>query len=149
MDVIYLEKLHGHHAIGLMSSQVGGRLPAYCTSLGKVLLAYRDPERVRARFEYSEFHRYTDRTIQNVAELMHHLAQVHRQGYSLDRGEHEPEVRCVAAPIFDISGQVIAAVSVSGPASRLEPLDLNQKLIGQTLQAAQAISTRLGYHAVE
>ena len=145
MEVVYLEKLHGHHAIGLMSSRVGRRLPAYCTGLGKVMLAYTNPELVRAYFEQIKFHRYSDTTIQSVAELMDHLEQIRRQGYGLDRGEREVEVRCVAAPIFDINGKVVAAISVSGPAGRLEPLETNQQLIARTLRAAQTISARLGY----
>ena len=145
MEMVYLEKLPGHHAIGLMSSQVGGRLPAYCAALGKVMLAYLDPDLVQAHFEQIEFHRYTDRTIQSVAQLRQHLEQIRRQGYGLDQGEHEAEVRCIAAPIFDINGKVVAAISVSGPAGRLEPLETNQKLIEQILQTARTISARLGY----
>ncbi len=145
MQVFYLEKLHGLHAVGLMSSRVGGYAPAYCTGLGKVLLAYTDPELVRAHFEQTGLHRYSDRTIQSVDELMKHLEQVRRQGYALDQGEHEVEIRCVAAPVFDISGEVVAAISVSGTAGRMEPLETNQALIDRTQQAARTISKSLGY----
>jgi IclR family acetate operon transcriptional repressor len=145
MEVIYLEKLHGLHAIGLMSSRVGGRSPAHCTGVGKVLLAHTDPECVRAYFEQTGLQLYNDATIQSVDELMRHLEKVYCQGYALDRGEHEAEVRCVAAPVFDISGKVVAAVSVSGPAGRMEPLETKQELIARTQQAARTISSRLGH----
>ena len=145
MEVVYLEKLHGLHAVGLMSSRVGGRSPAYCTGLGKVLLAHTNPESVRAHFEQTGLHRYSEATIQTVDELLSHLEQVRRQGYALDRGEHEPEVRCVAAPIFDISGEVVAAISVSGPAGRMEPLESKRQLIDRTRKAAHTISAKLGY----
>jgi IclR family acetate operon transcriptional repressor len=145
MEVVYVEKLHGLHAIGLMSSRLGGRSPAYCTGVGKVLLAYTDAGLVRSYFEQTGLHRYTDSTIQCIDELIEHLEEVRSLGYALDRGEHEAEVRCVAAPIFDISGQVIAAISVSGPAGRMEPLDTNLDLIDRTRQAARNISSRLGY----
>ena len=147
MEVVYLEKLHGLHAVGLMSSRVGGRSPAYCTGLGKALLAYTDPEKVRKHFGQAGLHRCTDTTIQTLDELLAHLDQIRRQGYAFDQGEHETEVRCVAAPIFDLNGQVVAALSVSGPAGRLDPLETKQELIDRTLQAARAISARLGYHS--
>jgi DNA-binding IclR family transcriptional regulator len=146
MEVVYVEKLHGLHAIGLMSSRVGGRSPAYCTGVGKVLLAYTAPELVRAHFGQVGLHLYSDTTIQSVDELMEHLEMVRWQGYALDRGEHEVEVRCVAAPIFDMTSKAVAALSVSGPAGRMEPLETNQKLIDRTRQAARSISARLGYH---
>lgn len=145
LEVVYLEKLPGHHAIGLMSSTVGGRTPAYCTGVGKVLLAYQEPALVQAHFSQTGLYRYTTVTIPNVDQLMSHLKQIRKQGYGFDRGEHEAEVRCVAAPIFDIKDKVIAAISVSGPAGRLEPLEANHSLIERTLRAAAAISARLGY----
>ncbi len=145
MEVVYVEKLHGLHAIGLMSSRLGGRSPAYCTGVGKVLLAYTDPGLVQSYFEQTGLHRYSDMTIQSIHELMKHLEEVRSRGYALDRGEHEAEVRCVAAPIFDIRGQAVAAISVSGPAGRMEPLDTNLDLISRTRQAARNISSRLGY----
>jgi IclR family KDG regulon transcriptional repressor len=145
MEVVYVEKLHGLHAIGLMSSRVGGRSPAYCTGVGKVLLAYIPRELVRAHFEQAGLHRYSDATVQSLDELMDHLENVRRQGYALDRGEHEAEVRCVAAPIFDMTGKAVAAISVSGPAGRMEPLETNLELINQTQQTARSISARLGY----
>jgi DNA-binding IclR family transcriptional regulator len=145
MEVIYLEKLHGFHAIGLMSSGVGKRSPAYCTGLGKIQLAYADPTAVQRHFQRVGLPRYTDRTITELDELLKHLAQVRGQGYALDRGEHEVEVRCVAAPIFDHSGSVQAAISVSGPAVRLEPVEARAELIERTQRAAAAVSARLGY----
>ncbi len=145
MEVVYLEKLHGLHAIGLMSSHVGGRALAYCTGLGKVLLAYSDPERVRAHYERVKFTRYTDTTIDSVDELMRHLAYVRDEGYAWDEGEHEPDVCCVAAPIFDLNGRAVAAISIAGPATRMGSPETRIELASQILQAASAISRQLGY----
>lgn len=149
MEVVYLEKLHGHHAIGLMSSRVGGRSPAYCTGLGKVLLAHGDPERVRCHFEAQGLKRYTANTLRTVPDLMEHLESVKAQGYGTDDGEHEPDVRCVAAPVFDLSGQAVAAVSVSGPGARMDPLEGQRQLIERVQQAAAEISHRLGHRVPE
>jgi DNA-binding IclR family transcriptional regulator len=145
MEVVYLEKLNGLHAVQVMSSRVGGRLPAYCTGLGKVLLAYADPEAVRAHFEAAGLRAYTQTTIATASALMDHLQEVRCQGYALDEGEHEADVRCVAAPVFDSSSQSVAAISVAGPAGRMEPVKANTALIERTLCAARAISSRLGY----
>jgi len=148
MEVVYVEKLRGLHAIGIMHSQVGGRAPAYCTGLGKVLLAYTDPGLVRTYYTKTGLHRYSKATIHSVDALLAHLEKVRSQGYALDMGEHEAEVRCVAVPIFGMSGKVLATISVSGPASRMEPLETQTELIQRTRKAAYAISTRLGYRTV-
>jgi DNA-binding IclR family transcriptional regulator len=145
MEVVYVEKLSGLHAVQVMSSRVGGRLPAYCTGLGKVLLAHADPRLVRIHFEQTGLHPYTQATIRHIDTLMDHLEEVRRQGYALDRGEHETEVRCVAAPVFDTTNKVVAAISVAGPAGRMEPLEAQIGIIDRTLCAARAISSRLGY----
>lgn len=146
MEVVYLEKLHGLHAIGLMSSHVGGRAPAHCTGLGKVLLAHQDQDSVRDYFRCDGLKAYTEKTIRTIDELMEHLEKVRRQGFAIDCGEHESEVNCVAAPVFDINGEVIAAISVSGPASRIEPRVANKELIIRTIEAASLISRRLGHN---
>ena len=145
MEVVYVEKLNGLHVVQVMSSRVGGRLPAYCTGLGKVLLAHTSPSLVRRHFERAGLVPYTPATIRDVDTLMAHLAEVRRQGYALDRGEHEAEVRCVAAPVFDTTNKVVAAISVAGPAGRMEPVEAQTGIIERTLAAARAISARLGY----
>jgi DNA-binding IclR family transcriptional regulator len=145
MEIVYIEKLQGLHAIGLMSSRVGGRAPAYCTGVGKVLLAYGKPQAVKEYFLKRKLQRYTDTTITSFSELDSELASVRSKGYALDRGEHETEVRCVATPIFDMKGEVIAAISISGPASRMEPLEQKRDLIQKAKQTAKNISVKLGY----
>ncbi len=145
LEIVYLEKLEGLHAIGLMSSRVGRRAPAYCTGLGKALLAHCDLSFIQDMIKQSKLHKYTDATITNWAELLAHLDLVHQRGYALDRGEHEKEVRCVAAPIFDQYGETVAAISVSGPSGRMDPVEDNQELIDRTLKAAYNISINLGF----
>jgi IclR family KDG regulon transcriptional repressor len=145
MEVVYLEKLEGLQAVGLMSSRLGSRAPAHCTGLGKVLLAYTPVELVRAHYEEKGLERFSDKTITHLDELLEHLQEVRRQGYAFDLGEHEPEIRCIAVPLRDFSGKVVAAISVSGTAHRMNPVKTNQALIDKILQAARAISARLGY----
>jgi DNA-binding IclR family transcriptional regulator len=144
-EVVYLEKLENLHAIGAMGSRAGGRSPAYCTGLGKVLLAFADPGEVRIHFDQDGMISFTALTITNPDNLMDHLKQIRAQGYALDMGEHEEDVQCVAAPIRDIEGNVIAAISVSGPRSRLRLENSCDDLIASIVHASEKISSRLGY----
>lgn len=143
MEVVYIEKLQGLHAIGLMSSRIGRRSPSYCTGLGKALIAYEDLETIQSYFDRTGLHAYTTRTIRTVGELLKRLEEIRIKGYALDLGEHEPDVRCISTPVFNGQGKVIAAISVSGPASRMEPLEDNSGLIDFTLEAARRITKKL------
>jgi len=145
MEVVYVEKLDALHAIGLMSSQVGGRKPAYCTGVGKALLAYQDRAAVTDYYAMSGMPYLTTTTITTVEELLRELDGVRSRGYAFDLGENEAEVRCVAVPIFDAGGHPVAALSVSGPATRLDPITENQDVVGWATAAASRISTALGY----
>ncbi|MBI5670510.1 MAG: IclR family transcriptional regulator [Chloroflexi bacterium] len=149
MEVVYLEKLHGFHAIGLMVSHVGGRVPAYCTGLGKLLLAYLDGDRVRAHYDKTGFVRFTNTTITDTDALLRELEAIQQRGYAFDWGEHEADVRCVAAPIFDPHGKTIAAISIAGPASRMEPLETDMERINRIVRAAGEISARLGFRQMQ
>jgi len=144
MEIVYIEKMEGLHAIGLMSSRVGRRAPAYCTGVGKALLSQQDPETILENTEWDTLVRFNERTIVEPQALLADFDLARSRGYALDEGEHEFEVRCVAAPIFNHSGEVVAAVSVSGPRSRLDPIDQNEALIKLTVQTAQDISAKLG-----
>ena len=145
MQVVYIEKIPGLHAIGLMSSGVGRHAPAYCTGVGKALLAYQKEEQVRDYYQGKGLHRFTSTTITDMNDLMEQLEQVRSQGYALDHGEHEDEVRCVATPIFDMDGKAVAAISISGPALRMDPIEENRPMIDKACATAMRISNKLGY----
>jgi DNA-binding IclR family transcriptional regulator len=145
MEIVYIEKLQGLHPIGLMGSRVGGRSPAYCTGVGKVLLAYEPPGVIKQYFLRRKLQRFTENTITSVSALISELASIRDQGYSLDHGEHESQVYCVATPIFDMKGDVIAGLSISGPADRMEPIESNREMIEKARQTANNISVKLGY----
>ena len=145
MEIVYIEKLESLEPIGLMGSRVGGRSPAYCTGVGKILLAYAAPNIVKEHFQGRKLRRYTENTITSVGRLFSELALIHRQGFAFDHGEHEGGVCCVAAPIFDMKGDAIAALSVSGPANRLEPIERNRGMVQSTIRTAQSISAKMGY----
>ena len=143
MEVFYLEKIPGFHAIGLMASRVGTHVPAYCTALGKALLAFSPEAEVRAYYARHGLKPITPTTITDLDTLMAQLEQVRQQGYAVDRSEREPEVYCGAAPIRGIDGEVMAAVSVSGPAYRMERAISAGNLAQVVREAARSISFRI------
>jgi DNA-binding IclR family transcriptional regulator len=145
MEVVYIEKLQGLHPVGLLGSQVGGRAPAHCTGVGKALLAYQDLEKVRSFFDGHELPRFTPHTITEPGRLLEELTQIKQNGYSVDEQEHEVGVCCIAAPIFNMDGQVVAALSVSGPNIRMEPVRENVDVINKVKETVFSISRQLGY----
>ena len=145
MEIVYIEKLQGLHPIGLMGSRVGGRAPVYCTGVGKVLLAYETLDVIKQYFLRRKLQRFTENTITSSTALISELASIRDQGYALDHGEHEFQVYCVATPIFDMKGDVIAGLSISGPADRMEPIESNREIIEKAKQTANNISVKLGY----
>lgn len=143
-EVVYLEKLPGLHPIGFMSSRVGGRSPAYCTGVGKALLAFLPEQELEKRFAHTRLTRYTETTITNWEALKTHLAQIRANGFAMDHQEHELGVECVAVPIFNHKG-LAAAMSVSGPVERMDEHIAKGGLIQKMKQMGSEISTQLGW----
>lgn len=140
-EIVYLEKLPGLHPIGLMSSRVGGRSPAYCTGVGKALLAYQPMEKIRTMYSKVILFPYTPNTITSLDGLLDEFSKIRAIGYALDKEEHEIGVACVAAPVFDHSG-IMAAISLSGPSERI--LKSVEKFSQQTMGTARDISLIFG-----
>lgn len=149
MEVVYLEKLEALHAIGMMGSRVGGRAPAHCTAVGKVLLANCELDEVEAFYRERGLPQYTPNTITHIEVLMDQLAIVRRTGYAFDNEEHEPDVRCVAASVRDWTGQAVGAISIAGPAERMLEGITCRKLTQEVVNSAELISRALGSTASE
>ncbi|HAL62365.1 MAG TPA: IclR family transcriptional regulator [Chloroflexi bacterium] len=144
MEVVYLEKLEGLMPIGLMSSRVGGRAPAYCTGLGKSMLAYEEEEVVREFYTANGLQVYTPHTITVIDDLLRELSEIRKRGYAIDNAEHEPDVKCVAAPVWSHQHAVVGAISVSGPVERIDRLLAEGVLIEKVKETANEASTRMG-----
>jgi IclR family transcriptional regulator, KDG regulon repressor len=123
---------------------VGRRAVAHCTSLGKVLLAYRPWPEVVALIEQYGWRPYTPSSIQDFPRLEEELAEVREHGYAIDREERNRGSICIGAPVHDFSGQVIAALSISGKAEKLPPESWDEIAL-RVCEAANRISFRLGY----
>lgn len=141
-QVVSIEKIDSPH--GLASNvTIGKSAPAYCTGVGKALLAYQSDSTVERVCDLG-LQKYTRQTITDPGKLRRELDRVRAQGYAVDNMEHQPDVRCVAAPIRDHSGQVIASLSVSGPATRMTK-DRVAPLAFRVREVAAKLSARLGY----
>jgi len=118
-QVAYIEVLQSPRALRIAATP-GDRNPVHSTALGKVILAYLPSEEMESIVERQPLIRMTPKTITQKAHYLEHLASVREQGVAFDLAENVEGVVCVAAPIFDHHGRVIAGLSVSGPASRME-----------------------------
>ena len=142
-EVIYLQKHEGTYPAALYS-RVGRKAPAYCTGVGKLLLAHLPQAERVAALQQADLQELTSNTITDRAALEEELAQVRRQGYSVDNMEHEEGVYCIACPIRDHTGEVIAAVSITTTSLRLKLEKLMVHLPTLTARVDE-ISRELGY----
>jgi IclR family KDG regulon transcriptional repressor len=143
--VIYIDVEETTKSVRVIS-RLGAVLPAYCTSIGKVLLAFKSMEEITAFLQESSLKRYTDRTVVDPEALIHQFGQIRRQGYSIDNEEYEESVKCIAVPVRDYSRNVVAGLSISGPAHRLPDHRIYNELIPWLLDAGVELSKKLGYN---
>lgn len=139
--VVYIQKVESVHTIRMYST-IGKQAPLYCTSLGKALLAWH-PERESIVSDL-DLVPYTRKTIVTREALLAELETIRERGYSTDNEEHEPDISCIGAPIFDYSGSAIAAISVAWPVYRHKPED-EKKNAEVVMAAARDISKLMGY----
>ncbi len=141
--VIYVEKLDAIPT-GPLSPQIGVRVPAFCSSLGKCLLAGLSGDELSEALEQCQFTQYTRNTITNRQEFRRQLRQVRKQGWAMDNCEYNVDHRCIGAPIYDYRGDMIAAISASGTLVRL-PDEFIPAVVDAVKKAAGKLSQRLGY----
>jgi len=140
---VYVLKIESKHTIR-MFSRVGRRIPLYCTAIGKVLLAFAAPEEHAAALRSLRLVPLTPRTITARVALEAELDKVRRQGFAVDNEEHEHGIRCIGAPVFGHTGEVMAAVSASWPTFRF-PADGLVHATAAVRTAAARISSILGH----
>ena len=143
VENVYLDKVDCSHPLRLQS-EVGGRLPAHATGLGKVLLAELPPEEVRARFEGRSLAAFTPRTATSLASLQAELRVIGEQGFAVDDQEYTRGLRCVAVPVREGSGPSNVALSASIPVMRASPEQLAAALRAVATGSLE-LSRRLGH----
>lgn len=144
-DVLHVAHSAPRHVPRLFTA-LGRRAVAHCTALGKVLLAHRPWEEVTRRIEQYGWRPYTERSIRTYDRLRRELAAVRERGYAVDIEERRAGVACIAAPIRNHAGEVVAALSVSGTTEKLHPA-AREAILPAVREAADRISFRLGYAA--
>lgn len=140
--VLYVDKVVGTHNITVQGAQVGTRLDAYCTAVGKVLLAQLHDAELRRFLATTTLRRRTATTITDPEALVDALRTVRRNGCAVDLGEAVADVDCVAAPVRDEMGQVVAAVSMSVPSMRfaVNRPELQRAVIGAANEVTRALA---------
>jgi DNA-binding IclR family transcriptional regulator len=143
-EVVYIVKADSIHAVRMVSA-VGRRLPAHCTAVGKVLLSGVSDEEVARRYGYAtELPAMTANSIKSFRALAAQLQQIRAAGLAIDNCESNPDVRCVAAPVYDHSGAMAAAMSVSVPTSRVDE-SWPGHLAVLVREGSRDLSRRLGF----
>jgi DNA-binding IclR family transcriptional regulator len=144
--IVYVDQAESAHAVR-MFTEIGRRVPAHACGAGKVMLAHQPETMIAGLIDQAPFAALTPHTLTTAAELAVELQRAHTRGFAIDREEYEEGVACVAAPIFGADGEVLAAVSVSGPTVRLLRNDLAQ--LGELVRShVQEISRELGHRPV-
>jgi len=141
-DIVYVLRVPTHKIMSI-NLGLGSRLPAYCTSMGRVLLAGLSDDELRARLAASERTARTARTVTDALELERIVVQVRQQGWCLVNQELEEGLVSLAAPIRDRSCRVIAALNISGQANRTPAPQMIEQFLPKLLAAAQSISQLL------
>lgn len=144
-EVVYIDKVKvdSPQSVGVIS-QVGGRNPTYCTGVGKVLLSGLSEAEVEKLIREEDMKKITPNTLDTMVKLKEALADIRQKGVAYDLEEIELGLRCVAAPIRNHKGEIIAGISLSGPAGRM-PDERMAELSKDVIAAGRRISAKLGY----
>lgn len=143
-SIVYIHKIDSLYNLR-MYSRIGRRNPLHTTAIGKVLLAWRDRAEVNEILKEVEFKRSTANTIVTREALLEVLDQVKAQGFGEDNEEQEEGLRCIAVPVFDRFGVVIAGLSISFPTIRFSE-EAKSDYVAMLHRAARTLSAEMGYH---
>lgn len=140
-QVLYLDKVVGSHQVNVLGARVGSHLDPHCSAIGKTLLAHREVAEVRQLLRSRPPRRLTGHTLVDPEALLDELRLVRASGHAVDHGEAVADVSCLAAPIRDDLGTVVAALSVTVPDGRFQKRRL--ELRDAVSAAARDASARL------
>jgi len=141
-DVLYVVRVP-YRRIMSMNVEVGTRIPGFASSMGRVLLAALDEDTMEAVLARADLRPITPHTVSSVSALRELVAEVREQGWCLMEQELEAGIQCVAAPVHDAGGRVVAAVTVSTHTTRVGPDELRDRLLPALLEAAADIDEDL------
>lgn len=140
--VLFVSQVETHASIRAFFPP-GTLSPMHASGIGKALLAQMTPEARARAYAAGGLERFTDRTLTDPERLAEDLARVAARGYAIDDEEKTEGMRCIAAPVFDLHGETVAGISVSGPSARVSRADL-ERLAADVTDAARDLSAGLG-----
>ena len=142
-ELVYIDKIDGRRSVRMIAD-IGARRPLHCTAIGKALLAHIDRAELDRIMAARPLARQTKNTITDPDALRAELEKIRRQGYAEDNEEMEEGLYCVGAPLFNYSGRPVAAISVAIPKIGQQSIN-KERIVKHVMQAAQEISTKLGF----
>jgi IclR family acetate operon transcriptional repressor len=145
--VVYIERVESPNPVSV-STGIGADVPVHAAATGKALLAFVPREQMERMIAQNGLKRFTPRTITNVDQLRRHLHEIRQVGYAVDDEELHLGVRCIAAPVFDYQGTVVASIGISGPSHRVT-LDQLDRLTALVTDASRRLSSAGGFQLPE
>jgi DNA-binding IclR family transcriptional regulator len=142
-SVVPVEVVEADRPVRIVS-QLGEALPLHCTAAGKAYLAFESEEDLRTLVP-DGLQKFTERTLVDRQALLQQLRTIAQNGYAVDMGEHIEDIRSVAAPIRDYTGNVVGSLAVAAPASRLTAERIDKEVAPLVLKAGRELSSRLGF----
>jgi DNA-binding IclR family transcriptional regulator len=142
---VYVEKVENEKSFIKMDIWVGHRLPVHTTAIGKVLVSNMAEDEIRKILELRGMERKSRKSITSVKRFLAEIKKIKALGYAIDDEENSPEVRCLAAPIFDAHGNVIAALGTSSTILQIDKSNM-PRLLDLITKSAAKVSRQLGYN---
>lgn len=143
IEVVYIAQSESAQLLK-MFTQLGAKVPLYCTGGGKLILSYKPQSYQELILNRIDFKKFTKNTLSTVDDLLKEFEIIRKQGYAMDKEEREEGITCIAAPVFDCYNEVIASISISGPTYRLKEKGL-KSIISNVVMVAKELSDSLGY----
>ncbi|MDH5560860.1 MAG: IclR family transcriptional regulator [Deltaproteobacteria bacterium] len=142
--LFYIEDAKSTQAL-MVQSRIGSRVTPFYSAIGKVVMANCAHDEQERILQNNKFYRHTDNSIMSRETLLRELALIREKGYAIDNEEMDIGVVGVAGPIFNYDKQIVAGISISGPALRMTKKALQDKFIPHILEYSKKISTAIGY----
>ncbi len=143
-NVVYLNVIETDEPVRVLP-RIGNVGPAYATAIGKAQLSTFEDKDIVSLYENKVFRKLTDKTVGSIDELLEDITVIRSRGYALDLEEYEEDVHCVAVPILDFMGEVIAGISVSGPKVRMGLDRIEEEIAPLLIESASILSGKFGY----
>jgi IclR family pca regulon transcriptional regulator len=141
-DIVYIARTSVSRVMSV-DLHIGSRLPAYCTSMGRILLAYLPAEQLESYLAKVVLTPYTTRTVNSIEKLRLHLRNIRRNGYAICDQEYEVGLRSLAVPVYSPAGRAVATINLSGNAQRMSVLDMQTRYLPHLRNAASELSVFL------